>query len=105
MSEVQIRKGISMEEELRILRRSVQDRIHSPSALSVINKIVANQPVSLECFRSLPEKESLLDEAIASGNGDAILAVRMQMYHTRLLVNKRHFRLSCSFGERLNDRW
>lgn len=75
LDETQIRKGITPDEELRILRRSVRDRIYPPPVQSVIDKLVANKPVALECFRSLQDKESLLDEAIASGNGDAILAV------------------------------
>lgn len=43
--------------------------------MHVITKLVANKRVVLESFRSLEDKEALLDEAILSGNGDAILAV------------------------------
>lgn len=75
LNEMQIRKGIAPEEELRILRRNLRDRVYPPPAHIVINKLMANKPVALECFRSLQDKEALLDEAIASGNGDAILAV------------------------------
>lgn len=40
-----------------------------------LKKILQGQVVSLESYKSLASKTSLLDAAIASGNGNAILGV------------------------------
>lgn len=69
-------------------RRAHETSYAAPSVLSVIRKILLNKPYSLECFRTLQEKESLLNEAIRSGNGDAILAVVMFLQRT---LKKKHF--------------
>lgn len=75
MEEVQLPKSIAADEELRILRRRLQERFHPPPVTSVITKIIQKKPFSMECFRTLQDKESLLDESINSGSGDAILTV------------------------------
>ena len=74
---------ISVEEELKILRRQSQERFHAPPPSTVVTKLLLKKPVSLECFRSLQEKEALLDEAISSGNGDAILIVGLASTRNR----------------------
>lgn len=69
-----IPKGLTLEEEVKFLRRKVNEFYYS-NAPSTITKILVNNSCSLECYQSLKEKEHLLDEAIKSGNGDAILKV------------------------------
>lgn len=67
-------KGLSIEEEVKFLRRKVNE-FYTCNPVSTVNKILLNNSCSLECYKSLKEKEDLLDEAIRSGNGDAILKV------------------------------
>ena len=67
-----IPKGLTPDEELRLLRR---EHFHKPSAERVISTLLSGQQTSLEHFKSLHDKELLLDLAIDSGNGDAILYV------------------------------
>ncbi|XP_053669902.1 vacuolar protein sorting-associated protein 16B [Anopheles nili] len=73
--EMTIPKGISLEEEVKLLRKKIQEFNYAPPTESVIRKLILGKPCSLEMFRSLAEKEQLLDEAIASGCGNAILKV------------------------------
>lgn len=40
------------------------------------------KPYSLECYRSFREKTELLEEAVHSGNGDAVLAVVLFLVKT-----------------------
>lgn len=40
------------------------------------------KPHSLECYRSFQEKTELLEEAVCSGNGDAVLAVVLFLVNT-----------------------
>lgn len=40
------------------------------------------KPYSLECYRSFNEKTQLLEEAVQSGNGDAVLAVVLFLVKT-----------------------
>lgn len=76
MKEAPLPKAISTEDELKILRRKTQETYHAPPPVaSTIRKILLKKPYSLECFRAMHEKENLLDEAIKSGNGDAVLAI------------------------------
>lgn len=82
-------KSISIEDELKILRRRAQEICYAPpSVFSVIRKILLKKPYSLKSFRALHEKESLLNEAIRSGNGDAILAVVLFLQRT---LKKKYF--------------
>lgn len=82
-------KTISIEEELKILRRRAQETCYAPpSVLSVIRKILLKKPYSLEVFRARHEKESLLYEAIKSGNGDAILTIVLFLQRT---LKKKYF--------------
>ncbi|XP_055302806.1 vacuolar protein sorting-associated protein 16B isoform X2 [Sitodiplosis mosellana] len=85
LKETPLPKIISIEEELKILRR----RAHAaPPVPSIIRKILLKKPYSFECFRALHEKESLLNEAIRCGNGDAILAVVLFLQRS---LKKKHF--------------
>jgi VPS33B-interacting protein in polarity and apical restriction len=59
---------------VRLLRSQLRE-LSNPSAHHTITKILLNKPVSLVAYKSLQDKERLLDEAIGSGNGDAILYV------------------------------
>lgn len=88
LKETPFPKTISIEEELKILRRRAQERYAPPAVSSVIRKILLKKPYSLECFRTFHEKENLLYEAIRCGNGDAILAVVLFLQRT---LKKKHF--------------
>lgn len=70
------------EEELRILRRKIQERLHAPPASITVTKMILKKPYSLECYRSFREKTELLTEAVSSGNGDAVLAVVLFLVKT-----------------------
>lgn len=74
-SESIIPKGLSVEEEVKFLRRKINEITYSAPRVA-ITKILLNKSCSLECFKSFSEKEQLLDEAILCGDGDAILQVR-----------------------------
>lgn len=67
-------KNITLEDEVKVLRRQLQDINYAPVSLT-ISKLLMGKPCSLHIYRSLKDKEALLDEAIVSGNGDAILEV------------------------------
>lgn len=82
LKETPLPKTITPEEELKILRRRAQETFDPPPVSKVIRKILLKKPYSLECFRTLQEKESLLIEAIRCGNGDAILAVVLFLQRT-----------------------
>lgn len=71
----QLPKGIGAEDELKALRRRLRETTHAPPVKILLRRIIMKKPFSLECVRSLNEKEALLDEAIQCGNGDAILTV------------------------------
>jgi VPS33B-interacting protein in polarity and apical restriction len=74
MEEAPISKSITLEEEVKLLRSQIREH-QIPSPYHTITKIILNKPASLEMYKSIVEKERLLDEAISSGNGDAILFV------------------------------
>ncbi|EEB15241.1 conserved hypothetical protein [Pediculus humanus corporis] len=73
---------VSLEEELRILRRKIDDQWVPPSVLKTIKCIILGQPFSLHLYRSLDLKKELLDEAIKSGDGNAILAIVLHLSKT-----------------------
>uniref|UniRef100_A0A8D8CME4 Spermatogenesis-defective protein 39 homolog n=1 Tax=Culex pipiens TaxID=7175 RepID=A0A8D8CME4_CULPI len=89
--EAPLPKGISLEEEVKLLRRRLQECSYAPSAASVVAKLVLGKSCSLEMFRSLGEKEELLDDAVASGSGNAILKV--VLFLERTLKKKLFYRL------------
>uniref|UniRef100_A0A182JUR9 Vps16 C-terminal domain-containing protein n=1 Tax=Anopheles christyi TaxID=43041 RepID=A0A182JUR9_9DIPT len=80
--EMTIPKGISLEEEVKLLRKKIQEFNYAPLTESVVRKLILGKPCSLEMFRSMAEKEQLLDEAIASGCGNAILKVTLFLDQT-----------------------
>lgn len=82
LDEQQLPKGIQLEEELRILRRKIQERIHAPPPSVTITKMLMKKPYSLECYRSFSEKTDLLNEAVCSGDGDTVLAVVLFLVKT-----------------------
>lgn len=88
LKETPFSKNITIEEELKILRRKAQESYAPPPISTIIRKILLKKPYSLECFRALHEKESLLNEAIRCGNGDAILTVVLFLQRT---LKKKHF--------------
>uniref|UniRef100_A0A182IYH2 Vps16 C-terminal domain-containing protein n=1 Tax=Anopheles atroparvus TaxID=41427 RepID=A0A182IYH2_ANOAO len=67
-NEITIPKGISLEEEVKLLRKKIQEFDYAPSTESVIRKLILGKPCSLEMFRAMSEKEQLLDQSIASGS-------------------------------------
>lgn len=66
----------SLEEEVKILRRKLHESSYCP-VLITINKLLLGKPCSLSIYKSLNEKQKLLDGAISCGNGDAILQIVM----------------------------
>lgn len=75
MEETPLPKSITPEDELKLLRRKLKERTHAPSVSVTISKLISKKPHYLHCFKTLEEKELLLDEAIRCGDGDAILTV------------------------------
>ncbi|XP_055375308.1 vacuolar protein sorting-associated protein 16B isoform X2 [Condylostylus longicornis] len=83
-----LKKGISNDEELRYLRRKIQESIHPPPAEITAKKLLFGKKCSLEPYKALEEKVALLDEVIATGNGGAILGVVIFLEKT---LNKKQF--------------
>lgn len=52
---------------------------------STIGNILRNEPYLLEVYKSKEDKLSLLESAISSGDGNAIIAVRVQPFHLPFL--------------------
>ncbi|XP_066995521.2 spermatogenesis-defective protein 39 homolog [Anabrus simplex] len=73
---------ISLDEEVRILRRKVEDRWTPPPVNTTLTKIFLGHPYSLELYRSLELKTELLDASIKLGDGNAILAVVLFLVKT-----------------------
>lgn len=88
LKETPIPKTTSPEDELKLLRRKAQETYAAPAPSTIIKKMLLKKPYSLECFRALHEKESLLVEAIHCGDGDAILTVVLFLQRT---LKKKHF--------------
>ncbi|KAJ1527851.1 hypothetical protein ONE63_007791 [Megalurothrips usitatus] len=63
------------EEEIRMLKRQVQERWDAPPVELTIRHMFLGRPHSLEPYRSLSSKRALLDAAINLGDGNAILEV------------------------------
>jgi len=57
-----------------------QNRWVPPPAKETVTKILLGHPYSLELYRSLKSKTELLDAAIAIGDGNAMLAVRLWIF-------------------------
>ncbi|GAB0096727.1 Vacuolar protein sorting-associated protein 16B [Sergentomyia squamirostris] len=79
-------RNISQEEELRVLRRKFQEERNPPPASVIISRLLTGRQVQLENYKTLPQKTELLDEAMVSGSGDAILKV--VLFLTKTLKKK-----------------
>ncbi|CAO1409405.1 unnamed protein product [Diamesa serratosioi] len=76
-----IKKSTTLEEEVKILRRKLNEISYCPIPVT-ITKLLMGKPCSLEIYRTLQEKEDLLDEAISCGSGGTILQVVMFLKST-----------------------
>lgn len=65
---------VPLEEEVKILRRKLQETQFC-SVQVTINKLLLGKPCSLSIYKSFNEKEELLDKAIKSGDGNAIMQI------------------------------
>ncbi|XP_030371290.1 vacuolar protein sorting-associated protein 16B [Scaptodrosophila lebanonensis] len=82
-------KGVTPEEELRLLRRQIQNTLYSPSPEATAVKLLQGKTVSLEVFKSLHEKQQLLDTLLQNGGGDAVIGVLLFLKRT-LNANQFH---------------
>lgn len=80
-SESIIPKGLKPEEEVKLLRRKINELQFCPIPL-IVTKMLMNKSCSLECYKTIEEKQELLDEVIECGNGDAILRVVLFLKNT-----------------------
>lgn len=71
----EIKSTVPPDEELRILRRRLEDIRKAPPVEETVTKILLGHPYSLEYYKSLQNKIDLLDMAIKLGDGNAILAI------------------------------
>ncbi|XP_037891652.1 vacuolar protein sorting-associated protein 16B isoform X2 [Glossina fuscipes] len=78
-----VSKGASPEDELKLLRRQVQSTLYVPTPSLTVHKFLLGKRVSLEVYKSLSDKEQLLDSVLESGcPGDAfLLAKRSKALH------------------------
>ncbi|XP_064552618.1 vacuolar protein sorting-associated protein 16B [Drosophila montana] len=74
-------KGVSPEEELKLLRRQIQSTLYSPNLEATAQKLLHGKVAPLEMFKSLLEKRQLLDTVLANG-GDAIIGVLLFLKRT-----------------------
>lgn len=68
-------KNITLEDEVKLLRREHLEKLHPAPVDVTVTKMILGKPCSLELYKSLRDKEELLDEALGSRNGDAVLHV------------------------------
>lgn len=71
---------MSPEEEINVLRRQIESQWIPAKVSKTIRLIMLGQPYSLHLYKSLDLKTQLLDEAIKSGDGNAILTVRVMAF-------------------------
>lgn len=83
-----IPKGITPDEELKLLRRKVQYMVHVPSLRLTATKLLHGKFSPLEVYKSLNDKEALLDEVLRYGDGNAIIGVILFLQRT---LNKKQF--------------
>jgi len=76
----------SLETELKLVRRNFaklqNDRFKPNSVVETVQDMIVGRPFSLEGFKSLKEKEQLLDTALEWGDGDVVLAVTYMLKNT-----------------------
>ncbi|KAH8294087.1 hypothetical protein KR054_008337 [Drosophila jambulina] len=75
-------KGVSPEEELKLLRRQLQSTLYSPNLEATAQKLMQGKTAPLEMFKSLHEKRQLLDTLLAQGGGHAVIAVLLFLKRT-----------------------
>ncbi|XP_073817468.1 vacuolar protein sorting 16B [Musca autumnalis] len=76
MDDNMIAKGMKPEEELKLLRRQLQNTLYTPSPIATARKLLQGKLVSFEVFKSLQDKQQLLDAVIDIGcPGDSLLSV------------------------------
>ena len=83
---VGVRDINSLETELKLLKRNYaklqNDRFKPSSVVETVQDMIVGRPFSLEGFKSLKEKEQLLDTALEWGDGDVVLAVTYMLRNT-----------------------
>ncbi|KAH8294621.1 hypothetical protein KR018_000437 [Drosophila ironensis] len=75
-------KGVSPEEELKLLRRQLQSTLYSPNLEATAQKLLQGRTAPLEMFKSLHEKQQLLDTVLEQGGGHAVIAVLLFLKRT-----------------------
>eukprot|EP00099_Drosophila_melanogaster_P023857 NP_651731.1 vacuolar protein sorting 16B [Drosophila melanogaster] len=75
-------KGVSPEEELKLLRRQLQSTLYSPNLEATAQKLLQGKTAPLEMFKSLHEKQQLLDTLMAQGGGHAVITVLLFLKRT-----------------------
>ncbi|XP_017076323.1 LOW QUALITY PROTEIN: vacuolar protein sorting-associated protein 16B [Drosophila eugracilis] len=75
-------KGVSPEEELKLLRRQLQSTLYSPNLEATAQKLLQGKTAPLEMFKSLQEKQQLLDTLTAQGGGHAVITVLLFLKRT-----------------------
>lgn len=65
-----------------VLLRVMLGRFTPCSPIQTVRDMVLGRPFSLEGYRSLQDKEALLDAALEFGDGDAILSVTIMLKNT-----------------------
>lgn len=83
---VGVRDVNTLEAELKLVRRNFaklqMDRFKPNSVSQTIQDMILGKPFTLDGFKSLKEKEHLLDTALEWGDGDVILAVTQMIRAT-----------------------
>ncbi|XP_034489046.1 vacuolar protein sorting-associated protein 16B [Drosophila innubila] len=74
-------KGVTPEEELKLLRRQIQSTLYSPNLEATAQKLLHGKLAPLEMFKSLQEKQELLDTLLSHG-GDAVIGVLLFLKRT-----------------------
>uniref|UniRef100_A0A1A9WJQ1 Vps16 C-terminal domain-containing protein n=1 Tax=Glossina brevipalpis TaxID=37001 RepID=A0A1A9WJQ1_9MUSC len=76
-------KGVSPEDELKLLRRQIQSTLYVATPSLTVRKLLLGKKVSLEVYKSLSDKEKLLDAVLESGcPGDAVIYVLLFLERT-----------------------
>ncbi|XP_043654785.1 vacuolar protein sorting-associated protein 16B [Drosophila teissieri] len=75
-------KGVSPEEELKLLRRQLQSTLYSPNLEATAQKLLQGKTAPLEMFKSLQEKQQLMDTLMAQGGGHAVITVLLFLRRT-----------------------
>ncbi|XP_016989047.1 vacuolar protein sorting-associated protein 16B [Drosophila rhopaloa] len=75
-------KGVSPEEELKLLRRQLQSTLYSPNLEATAQKLLQGKTAPLEMFKSLQEKQQLLDTLLVQGGGHAVITVLLFLKRT-----------------------